>query len=244
VKAVNLIPADARKNRSGGSAASAVRVPTYALLGLLAGALVLVTVYVLTGNTIADRTAQLSSLQTQVSQTQAQAARLGNYGKFAQIAHTRLQTVAGLAATRFDWHEALSDLSQVVPANSSLQTLAGTVAPGASTGGGGGGGSSNLRAAETTPALELTGCTHSQDDVARLMSRLRLVDNVTRVSLGNSQKANSGTAGAASGTASCGANGPSFDIVVFFQAVPGAGPQGATSVTGATTTTTKPGGAS
>jgi Tfp pilus assembly protein PilN len=242
MKAVNLIPADARKNRSGPS--NAVRVPTYALLGLLAGALALVTVYVMTGNTIADRKAQLNSLQNQVAQAQAQASKLGDYGRFAQIAHTRLQTVAGIAATRFDWHEALSDLSQVVPANSSLQTLAGTVAPGASTGGGGGGGSSNLRAAETTPALELTGCTHSQDDVARLMSRLRLVDNVTRVSLGNSQKANSGTAGAASGTASCGANGPSFDIVVFFQAVPGAGPQGATSVTGATTTPTKPGGAS
>jgi Tfp pilus assembly protein PilN len=243
VKAVNLIPADARKSR-GGAPRSALRAPTYALLGLLTAALALVTVYVLSGNTIADRTTQLSSLQTQVAQAQAQAARLGNYGKFAQIAQTRLQTVAGIAATRFDWHQALSDLSQVVPANTSLATLSGTVAPGANTGGGSGGsgGSSVLRSDVTAPALELTGCTKTQDDVARLMSRLRLVDGVTRVTLGNTQKVGGNTAGVSS--VGCGSNTPNFDIVVFFKALPGAGPNGATSITGVSTTTTKPGGAS
>jgi Tfp pilus assembly protein PilN len=240
VKAVNLIPADARKSR-GGAPRSALRVPTYALLGLLAAALALVTVYVLTGNKIADRTAQLSTLQTQVAQTQAQAARLGNFGKFAAIAQTRVQTVAGIAATRFDWNQALSDLSQVVPANTSLATLSGTVAPGANTGGGSGGGSSTLRSNVTAPALELTGCTKTQDDVARLMSRLRLVDDVTRVTLGTSQKVGGNTSGPSS--VGCGANTPNFDIVVFFKAVPGAGPNGATSITGVSTTT-KPGGAS
>jgi Tfp pilus assembly protein PilN len=235
MKAVNLIPADARKNRSGPS--NAVRVPTYALLGLLAATLALVTVYVLTGNTIADRKAKLNSLQAEVAQAQAQATKLGDFGRFAQIAHTRLQTVAGIAATRFDWHEALSDLSQVVPGNTSLQTLSGTVAPGASTGGGGGG-SSNLRSDIQTPALELGGCTPSQDDVARLMSRLRLVDGVTRVSLGNSQKTATGTS---SGTVGCGPNATTFDMVVFFKALPGAGPNGATSIAGATTTTTRGG---
>jgi Tfp pilus assembly protein PilN len=207
---------------------------------VLAAALALVTVYVLTGNTIADRTSQLNNLQTEVAQAQAQAAKLGNFGRFAQIAHTRLQTVAGIAATRFDWHTALSDLSEVVPANTSLQTLSGTVAPGTNTGGGSGSG--NLRGDITSPALELTGCTASQDDVARLMSRLRLIDGVTRVSLSSSQKSSSGGAGA-SGATGCGANGANFNMVVFFKALPGAGPNGATSITGATTTTT-PGGSS
>jgi Tfp pilus assembly protein PilN len=240
VKAVNLIPADARRSRSG-SPSSPQRVPTYALLGLLAAALVLVTVYVLTGNTIANRTAQLNGLQTQVAQEQAQAAKLGNFGRFAQIAQTRIQTVAGIAATRFDWDTALSDLSQVVPANTSLQTLTGTVAPGANSGGGGG--SSGLRGDIATPALEINGCTASQDDVARLMSRLRLIDGVTRVSLSQSQKSGSGTAGASSGATGCGANGANFDMVVFFKNLPGAGPNGATSITSAPTSTT-PGGSS
>ena len=119
MKAVNLIPADARKNR-GSNAPSAVRVPTYALLGVLAAALALVTAYVLTGNTISSRQAKVNTLQTEVTQAQAQAAKLGSYGKFAQIAQTRLQTVTGIAATRFDWHVALADLSEVVPANTTL----------------------------------------------------------------------------------------------------------------------------
>jgi Tfp pilus assembly protein PilN len=244
VKAVNLIPTDARSNRSGGSS-SALRIPTYALLGVLAAALALVTVYVLTGNTIRNRTAQLSTLQTQVSQANAQAARLGGYGKFAQIAQTRLQTVAGIASTRFDWHTALADLSQVVPANTSLQSLSGTVAPGATTGGGSGGSGTGggLRADEQTPALELVGCTHSQDDVARLMSRLRLIDGVTRVTLGSSQKATTAAVSANGTTAGCGSSAANFDMVVFFKTLPGAGPNGATSIPSVTTSTT-PGGSS
>jgi Tfp pilus assembly protein PilN len=243
VKAVNLIPADARKARSGGPS-SGLRIPTYALLGVLAAALALVTVYVLTGNTIRNRQAQLSTLQTQVSEANAQASRLGSYGKFAQIAQTRLQTVAGIASTRFDWHTALADLSQVVPANTSLQSLSGTVAPGATTGGGNGGSGTGggLRSAEQTPALELVGCTHSQDDVARLMSRLRLIDGVTRVTLSASQKAGAVAVSANGTTAGCGSGAANFDMVVFFKTLPGAGPTGATSIPSVTTTT--PGGSS
>jgi Tfp pilus assembly protein PilN len=240
MKAVNLIPADARKHR-GSNAPTAVRVPTYALLGVLAAALALVSAYVLTGNKISQRQAQVNTLQAEVTQAQAQAAKLGSYGKFAQIAQTRLQTVTGIAATRFDWHIALADLSEVVPANTKLQTLSGTVAPGANSGGGA---ASNLRSDETTPALELTGCTGSQDDVARLMSRLRLIDGVNRVTLGNSQKSSAPAGGASPTTGGCAPGGATFDIVVFFKTQPGAGPNGAASVTGATTTTTKAGGSS
>jgi Tfp pilus assembly protein PilN len=236
MKSVNLIRDEVRKSRTGTPRAASI--PTFALLGVLAAALALVTVYVLTGNTIADRQAQVTSLQGQVAQAQAEAAKLGNYGRFAQLAQQRLQTVSGIAATRFPWHTALSDLAQVVPANTSFQTLTGTVAPGASAGGGGG--SANLRSALSTPALELSGCTGSQDEVAQLMSRLRLIDGVTRVSLSSSQK----PTGTGTGAPGCVAGGATFDMVVFFNALPGAGPQGATSITGATPTKTTPGGSS
>ena len=245
MKSVNLVPADARKSRSGAPTASiAARVPTFVLLGVLAAALALVTVYVLTGNTIADRQAQVTSLQSQVAQAQAEAAKLGNYGRFAQIAQQRLQTVSGIAATRFPWHTALSDLAEVVPANTSFQSLTGTVAPGANAGGGSSAGSGNLRGSITTPALELNGCTGSQDEVAQLMSRLRLIDGVTRVSLASSQRPNSTGPGGASGTPGCVAGGATFDMVVFFKTQPGAGPQGATSISGASTTQTTAGGSS
>jgi Tfp pilus assembly protein PilN len=231
VKAVNLIPADSRKR--GPSGASPFQVGTYGLLGVLAVVLGLVTFYVLTSNTVSDRKAQLTNLKAEVAQVQARVSSLGSYTQFEQMAASRVQTVQGIAATRFDWHSALSDLSRVVPANTSLQSLNATVAPGASSGAGGAGSSGPLRSDVTAPAFELAGCTASQDDVARLMSRLRLIDGVTRVTLGSSQKSAStqaGTSVTSSSAQGCGANKPTFDVVVFFKPVAGAGPNGATSV--------------
>jgi Tfp pilus assembly protein PilN len=258
VRAVNLIPTDARR---GGRAVGGRPQggPAYVVLGVLAAAVLLVTVYVLTSNTISDRQARIASLQTQATQERAEAARLVNYADFAKLAEARAATVREIAATRFDWHGALSDLSKVVPANTSLQSLFGSVAPGAQIAGASGaaagsGISDALRQDVAVPAFELTGCTASQDDVARLMSRLRLINGVTRVTLGDSQKVGAAQGGASvtgSGSTApvgCGPNAPTFDLVVFFAPLPGAGPTGIasastqpvsnTTTTASTTTTT------
>jgi Tfp pilus assembly protein PilN len=231
VKAVNLIPKDARRGR--GPAAGFGVSPAYAVLGLLAVVLVFVLVYVLTSNTISDRKQQLANVQAQLTAQEAVAARLAKYVQFESLAQTRVQTVREITAARFDWYRALTDLSKVVPADTSLQSLTGTVAPGASAGGTAGGGSaSGLRGDISVPAFELVGCTKTQDDVARLMSRLRVINGVTRVTLGNSQKPGTNGASVASASASggCGANAPSFDLIVFFGPLPGAGPTGVSSV--------------
>jgi Tfp pilus assembly protein PilN len=241
MRSVNLIPADARGRARGGRGPSTgMAIPVYVLLGLLTAAVALVTVYVLTNNSITSRTATLNNLKAQVAQEQAAVARLGEFTKFSQLAQTRIGTVRAIASARFDWHGALSDLSKVVPANTTLQSVTGTVVPGANAGGGGGAGS--LRSVITAPAFELTGCTKSQDDVARLMSQLRLINGVTRVTFNNSQESASAGATSSNGASQgCGANTPTFDLVVFFEPVPNAGPSGVTSV-GATTTTTTTGG--
>ncbi|HTP20787.1 MAG TPA: hypothetical protein VMJ65_14345 [Solirubrobacteraceae bacterium] len=240
MRAVNLIPADSR-GRSSRGPSTGMQVPVYILLGFLAAAVALVTVYVLTSNSISSRTATLTSLKTQVAQEQAAANRLGEFSKFSQLAQTRIGTVRGIASARFDWHTALVNLSKVVPANTTLQSISGTVVPGASAGGGGAG--SSLRSAITAPAFEMTGCTANQDDVARLMSRLRLINGVTRVSFSNSQESNSGAPGGSSGNGQgCAANAPTFDLTVFFSPVANAGPNGVTSISGTTPTTTTTGG--
>ncbi len=254
MKAVNLIPTDAPRGGAGSSRAP--HGPGYVVLGVLSVALAFVTVYVLASNTISERTAKVAQLQAAITQEQAQVTRLNQYAQFARLAQTRAETVREIAATRFDWHGALSDLAKVVPANTSLQSLNASVAPGAGAGGGGGSGvAGGLRGAIAAPAFELTGCTSTQDDVARLLSRLRLINGVTRVTLGASQKADSAqpgvgvssSAGSSAGTG-CSANAPTFDLVVFFKPLPGAGASGATSLTpqpvsststaGATSTTT------
>ena len=217
MKAVNLIPSDSRR---GGVSPSLGRLgPGHAVLGVLAIALGFVTLYVVTSNTISDRTAQLASLKQQVSQIQAAAARLNSYAQFEKLAQARETTVRQIAGTRFDWHGALSDLSRVVPANASLQSLSATTSTGVS-GGASSGAGSNVRGDINAPAFQLTGCTGTQDEVAQLVSRLRLINRVTRVTLESSAKA-AGGSGSSTASGGCPANGPSFNLVVFFQPVAG-----------------------
>jgi Tfp pilus assembly protein PilN len=229
MRAVNLIPADSRGRSSSGAPSTGMQVPAYVLLGFLALAVALVTVYVLTNNTIGARKAKLASLQAQVAQDQAQAARLGEFTKFSQLAQTRIGTVQSIVA-------------KVVPANTTLTSVVGTVVPGATAGGSGGGGTSSLRGDIAAPAFELVGCTANQDQVARLMSQLRLINGVTRVSFSNSQEPNTGSAGGASGGSGsapgCGVGAATFDLVVFFQPVANAGPTGVTTVSGTPASTT------
>jgi Tfp pilus assembly protein PilN len=243
MRAVNLIPADARGGGRSRGPSTGMQVPVYVLLGFLAAALALVTIYVLTNNSITSRTAQLSNLKTEVAQEQAAVARLGEFTKFAALAQTRISTVNSIAAARFDWHGALSDLAKVIPANVTIQSVVGTVVPGANSGGTSSGGTGSLRADVTAPAFELSGCTRSQDDVANLMSQLRLINGVTRVTLNNSQETGNGGSTSSNGTPQgCGANAPTFDVLVFFQPVANAGPAGVTSVSATSTGTSTTGG--
>jgi len=237
MRAVNLIPSDAR--RVGIRRGAGRLDPAHAVIAVLAFALAFATIYTLTSNTISSRKAKLAGLQAELVQEQAQSARLANYVAFEQLAQTRVATVREIASARFDWHSALADLAKVVPANTALQALSGTVVPSATVSGSSGTGSA-LRGDEPGPAIELSGCTKTQDEVAQLMSRLRLIDGVNRVTLNSSTKATSGAGGASvsGGSGGCNPNWPAFDIVVFFQPVANAGPSGlAASPTGSTTPT-------
>jgi len=236
VKAVNLLPPDAR--RGGGRQIGRSGGAVYLVIGVMVAALALIVVYVLAGNKISDRKAQLATVQTEAANARAEAARLAPYTTFAALASARTSTVRQIAAARFDWHQSLSDLSRVVPKNTSLQTLAATVAPGAS-----GGGGIAFRSAISAPAFELNGCTSNQDDVASLMKRLRLMRGVTRVTLQSSNAPTGSTTSSAAASVGpatgCGPHAPAFQIVVFFTPIPNAGIGGpsavATSVTPGTT---------
>jgi Tfp pilus assembly protein PilN len=232
MKAVNLIPRDARR---GGVTPSLGRLgASHLLIGLLVVAAAMVTLYVLSNNTVTQRKAQLSNLNAQMASMQAAVARLQKYDQFEKLAQAREATVKEIASSRFDWHGALSDLSKVVPHNTILQSLVATVSTNSSTGGAGGG-SGAVRADIEAPAFTLKGCTGSQDEVAQVMSRLRLVNGVSRVTLEDSSDAASGS--------TTGCTGPTFDMVVFFQPLTGnaatlAGVTTATPATPASTTST------
>lgn len=239
MKAVNLIPSDARRGGSG--AAGSSQGAAYVLLAALAVAVVLAIIYVTASNQVSSDKAKVTSLRAQTQAAQGTAAKLSPYVQFATLAQERATTIRGIVSSRFSWQAALAGLARVVPANTSLQSLSGSVVPGV--GVSGSSGASSLRGDIDAPAFELTGCSDSQDDVARLISRLRLIDGVTHVSLQDAQKtgaSSSGVSTSSGGAQGCGSNAPTFDLVVFFAPIANAGADGVTSLATTASSSTSP----
>lgn len=229
MRAVNLIAGEQRVSPLRGRAG----VGAYALVGGLAAALVLVLVYVLVANGVRSKEAELATARAEERAAEAEAAQLRPYLTLANLTATRERTVRALAASRFDWDQALREVARVVPEDVTLERLAGTVAPSIAVAGRGRAASgASLRAARAQPAIELSGCADTQTNVARLMSRLRAVDGVTRVSLASSTKPESRPQ-----RPRCSASQPAlFDLVAFFEqstATPAAIAAGAPGAAGA-----------
>jgi Tfp pilus assembly protein PilN len=190
------------------------------VLGVLAFAVVALAAYVLAGNTVKDRKAELAAATAKSAAVTQQVDALKPYADFESLANARVQTVKDLVNSRFDWEQALRDLSRAVPADVTVASLKGdlgTAQPGGGTTSGG------IRGAITAPAITLTGCTYTQTKVAALMARLRNIDGVTRVSLSKSDKEATASSSASDRTAPtstgyCGDNDvPAFEMVVFFE---------------------------
>jgi Tfp pilus assembly protein PilN len=222
MKAINLLPPDSRTTpKAGATKAVAVTeepggIGAFVLLGALAACVVALAAYVLTTNSVKDRHAQLDAVTAQAQTTAQRAAQLKPYADFQQMAETRIQTVKDLAASRFDWEQALRDISRAIPNDVTLTSLNGSISSGAN------GGGSTVRGAIDAPAVTLQGCTTGQKQVATLLSRLRAVDGVTRVTLTKSTKpqetATNAAAPDATLNAGCGSGRPpAFELVMFFE---------------------------
>jgi Tfp pilus assembly protein PilN len=222
MKAINLLPPDLRGTPKGAvpkvpvTADEPGGIGAFVLLGALAACVVALAAYVLTTNTVKDRQAKLDAAVAEAQATTERVKALKPYADFQALAETRIQTVKDLASSRFDWEQGLRDISRAIPADVTLTELNGSVSSAS-------GGGSGVRGAIAAPAIELKGCTESQKQVATLLSRLRAVDGVTRVSLGKSTKP-AATPGAAvpsaaigSETPCAGRRPPQFELVLFFE---------------------------
>src|ERR671914_733279 len=158
MKAINLLPHDLRGTPKGTAPKAAVTpdepggIGAFVVLGALAACVVALAAYVLTTNTVKDRQAQLEAVTARAEATNARINQLKPYAYFKALAETRIQTVKDLASSRFDWEQALRDISRAVPADVTLRELTGTIS-GETAGGGGG-----IRGAIAAPAIELQGC--------------------------------------------------------------------------------------
>lgn len=218
MRAVNLIPSE--QQRGAGGAAGKSGGGAYIMLGALALLVVLAATYVVSNKSLTDKRTQLADVTQQAEAAEAKAQALTSYTKFAAIRQKRVDTVTQLASSRFDWAHALREVARVLPQNAWLTSLSGTTSTSVSIDGGGG--SSSMRSSLNVPAIIINGCTTSQQAVAKLITRLRLIDGVQRVTLEDSTKAQQQAGASGSSTSTGGdcrgghAKYPIFNVDVFF----------------------------
>ncbi|MGN6373217.1 MAG: PilN domain-containing protein [Solirubrobacteraceae bacterium] len=240
MRAVNLIPAEQRESgvslvgRSGGGA--------LAVVVLLAGLAVLAFMYGSAKHSESKSKAELTTVNAELSNARAQAGRLAPYTSFIAMANQRIQEVSALVASRFDWSHAFHELGRVLPRDTSLTSLQGSV--GAATGPAGSSSSKASASASatptsatppgSTPTFAISGCAPSQSEVAQTLQRLRLMDGVVDVELQSSVKSSPSSSGSSS-SGSC--SGATFAAQITFAGLPSAPPTntpGASGGSGAT----------
>jgi Tfp pilus assembly protein PilN len=228
MRAVNLIPGDERRGGPGSSGG----LGSYILVGVLVLVVGVSAATTFANRSIAHRRDELTVVQARAQAAAAEAQALQSYTSFGVLRQKRSETVRSLAVTRFDWSHALHEIARTIPSDAWLTSLRATVTPAVAVESGT---TDPLRASVQAPAIEIVGCTTSQDKVANVITSLRRVNGVQRVSLSSSEKlARTGAAsggGAASGSAASDAtdcrqgNGrfPQFSLTLFF-ATPSASP--------------------
>jgi len=221
MRAVNLIPSDQRSGSSVGAGRS--EGAAYGVLVLIIAVAVLAVLYGKAQRDVESSKAQVATVSAEAQRAQAEASRLAPYTSFAALRQQREQAVATLVDSRFDWAHAFHEFGRVLSGETQITSLDGSIAAGgpAAAPAGASAATASVGVASATPAgavptFNLTGCATSQDAVAQMLQRLRLIDGVSAVNLLSSTKGASGSGGG------CPPNGPSFAVLVTFDGLPSA----------------------
>ena len=223
MRPINLIPKDRRR---GDAAPSRTGLAGWVIVGALALAVVGAVMLVSASNSISDKTNEVAALQHADQRAQREASELAPYTAFQQTVAARRQTVAGLAASRFDWDRVMRELALIVPEDIVIRTLTATVTPDVTVAGAT---SVDLRGSVPGPALELTGCgtgpkDRSQEAIAGFISALYDIDGVTRVGMKDSvvtaEEDAAGVSVQQAGACEEGKQVSNFQMVVAFDSAP------------------------
>jgi Tfp pilus assembly protein PilN len=243
MRAVNLIPSEQRSGQPVGAGRS--QGAAYAVLALIAGLALMAYLYGQAKHQVSSRRAQAATLTAEAQRAQAAAERLAPYTSFIALREQRAQAVDALVNERFDWAHVMHEFGRVLPAQTSITSLAGSI------GGSSSASSTSAGSAGSVPMFTLSGCATSQPGVALTLERLHLIDGVSEVTL---QASTAGSSSSASGSSSstgaggCTGSDASFSATITFDPLPGApAASGATSTSvadqtgsAATTTAAKP----
>jgi Tfp pilus assembly protein PilN len=177
MRAVNLLPRDAERERRTAER----RLP--ALVAAATGAVVFAVLaggYLMQSAKVGDAQRALDAANAQLAATPVPPAVKAQPTAAAADAQRqpRLQAVSLALSQRIAWDRILREFSLVLPNDVWLGSLS-LSAPSAAVPG--------IAAAPGT-GLQLTGTTYSYDSVARLISRLALIPDLSGVTLGNSSR--------------------------------------------------------
>jgi Tfp pilus assembly protein PilN len=194
VRAVNLLPGDeANQGR---------KVPPLpVLVGCVGTVLVTAVIAVLflsSSASVAKKQRALDHIQAEYAAMPAPAAASPVAAQLPQQRQTRVTALATALGERVAWDRLLREVSQVVPSDVWLLTL-NALAPALNS------------ASKTTPGtgkplpqgFVITGCTYSQESVARFLARLSVVPDLDSMTLGKSASSGAAAGGSGGGGGNC-----------------------------------------
>ena len=232
MRAVNLLPVDQRPGQSVGAGRS--QGGAYALLATVGGLALMAFLYGEAKHQVSSSHAQVLALTEEAHQAQANAERLAPYTSFIALRNQRVQDVETLIDSRFDWAHVMHEFGRVLPAQTSISALTGTIgatstgssvtaAPAPSTSSSAASASSTASSATppgSVPSFTLAGCATSQSMVALTLERLRLIDGVTEVALQSSTAGSSASSGGSAAAGGCSGSDASFTAQITFEPLP------------------------
>ena len=186
MRAVNLLPRD-------DGAQGRKRPPLPVLVGCVGTVLVtaLIAVLFLSASAgVAKKQRALDEIQAEYAALPTPAAASPVVAQLPQERQTRVTALASALGQRVAWDRVLREVSQVVPSDVwlvSLNALAPVLNPMTSPTAG--------TAALPPQGFIVTGCTYSQDSVARFLARLSIVPDLTSMTLGKSASSDSSSGG-------------------------------------------------
>ena len=177
MRRLNLLPAELRPR--GGN----VRHSTYAVLGGLLAATLLMTLYWFVQSGANATANKIDNLHKETTAAKEDAASLGPYAAFSAMKDARARSIRVVADTRFDYERLTRELTRILPEHVWITGLtvgpteldpeegADPVAPPAS---------------EGALTVSLSGCAPDQPTVADTLDRLTALTGATSVDLGAS----------------------------------------------------------
>ena len=201
MRAVNLLPSD--------DAGEGRRVPPLPVLvgcvGVVLVTAVLALMFLSASSGVAHQRSALEQAQAAYSAIPAPPPPAAVDTQLPKQRQTRVSALATALGQRVAWDRLLREVSQVVPSDVWIVTLS-AQAP------------TSALAASTTPSsgtptgFTVTGCTYSQESVARFLARLDVVPDLSSMTLGKSGTILAGGTGSVSDASTCPAKMLTFTL--------------------------------